>query len=317
MSYTISCINDGTTQQVLGGRTVGSIYTLVTQSESTFNITPAGATGPNRMFPLGIVDNSVSPQLWASPGPGVVESVKQVYGWNFSVLRNNQWAPVQRLGDLPVDVNVPTSIGFVSFDGSIRLFWRAENNRILLVQLENNPPTGDQAYQFYISTYNNVVRGKYNVLASSDGNNIPKQNIITKMNDNSIDRETILLDFTNFPDVVVTTNKLCSPTSVQYYKGYKISSTEFFLAENQTTIDIAKESGNLIPNFIVKKSFNREQAHIVQFKDKYLFISKETGISSTTLENINKINNNNGYPTMYPLRNAINCFNVNTKICPN
>ena len=89
----------------------------------------------------------------------------------------------------------------------------------------------------------------------------------------------------------------------------RISQTELFLTENRTNIDIAKESGNLKPNLIVKKSFNGSNAHIVQFNDIYWFISKESGISAASLEDINKIATSNGYPKMYPLRNAINCPN--------
>src|SRR5690606_37737367 len=96
-------------------------------------------------------------------------------------------------------------------------------------------------FKFYITPYINVITGKYNVLASSGNSANIMSNKIIKISDPNISRSTMLLDFTKFPDVTVTTSTLCSPISHQSYKGHKISPTEFFFTENQTNIDIALE----------------------------------------------------------------------------
>ena len=324
MSYTISSVANGVERQVLGGPSPGMLYEQVSLSSSIFNFTTDGKN-------WYIQDTSVNPPMFSYMGPDSL-LLTNISGspWTVFIFQNNTLTPIYNISDLPVGNGIPISIAYVGkttpggIDG---YFWwvtapSGDPNYPVRVLLDFStesvfPPFFPQDYyKFYLTTYNNVITGTYNILASSDNSaNIPNNNIITT-SDSNISRSTMLLDFTKFPDVTVTTSTLCSPISVQEYKGYKISPTEFFFAENQTTIDIALESGNMQPNFIVLKSFNKNHAHIVKFKDTYLFISKETGISATTLENINKIATNNGYTIMYPLRNAINCPNINSaNIC--
>ena len=320
MSYTISSVIDGVTRQLLGGYYPGALYQLVTQSSSVFNITTEG-------IDWIIQDESVNPPLFASyVSQGFLATDFSSSPWLIVVQSGETWVPISNISDLPVDKNIPIAIAYIvpSPVGALPTYkwWYANipptpqypiQINLYSSTVPNPPLTNEQYYMFYISTYNNVVTGSYNVLASSGSpttaTNIQKRKIISSAIDPNIGRESILLDFEKFPDVTVATSRLCSPLSVQTYKGYKISPTEFFFTENQTNIDIALESGNMQPNFIVLKSFNKNHAHFVKFKDSYLFISKESGISAATLENINTINNNNGYPTMYPLRNAINCPN--------
>ena len=292
MTYSISCIVNGTTKQILGGKNVESPYQLVTQSDSQFDF-KEGITGPNRPeYRLEILDYSLNPALIAFPYKNEILSGLYSYYWLIYYYENGKFIQISNKSQIPIDNNIPIGISTLQGMGN-ELWWRVVNGRLTLSQFVNND---DSSYKFYISRYDNMLTSSYNVLASSSS---------------TVNNENILLDFTNYPNMSVTTNKLCSPPSIQSYKCYKSSPTKYLFADNQTVIDIALESGNLTPNFIILKSFNNNHSHIVKFKNTYLYISKDKQISAETLSNINMINTKNGYSKMYPLHNVINC-NSNT-----
>lgn len=291
MTYSISCIINGTTNQLLAGKNIGSPYQLVTQSDSQFHF-EQGATGPHSPeYKIAIIDFSSTPPLEALPYNNVILSGNYFYDWLIYYYEKGQFIRILEKSEIPIDNNIPIGIS-TSQSINDNLWWRIVNGKLTLSPFDTND---DSSYKFYISTYSNLLTNSYNVLASST----------------SVINENMVLDFTTYPNIKVTTNRSCSPPSIQSYKGHKISPSKYLFAENQTVIDIALESGNLTPNFNILKSFNNNHSHIVKFKNTYLYISKDKQISAETLSNINRINTKNGYLNMYPLHNVINC-NSNT-----
>ena len=305
MLYTISSTINGVTSFILSGKNRGDPYTLVKESGSLFNIRKG--LGKYPCMPLSvpvtqIIDSDTG--LFAGSNGSIVISNESSSGWGLSYLDNNRWIYTDNVEEIPND-KTPVQISPLYYCGVNTQIWYVDGNSVKLETVQPPFQSNDPKYQFFISPYSNVV-GDYNVLSSSA---ISTNNIITTAN-SDINRRTMIFDFSNYPDLTVTSNELCSPTFIQSYKGHIVSPTELYLTENKTNIEIAVESGNIQPNFIVLKSFNKNHAHIVKFNDNYLFISKESGISAKTLEDLNKINATKGYPKMYPLRNAINCPNV-------
>lgn len=107
-----------------------------------------------------------------------------------------------------------------------------------------------------------------------------------------------------FVNLSINTITGCNNISNTTFSGKLLDNLSYYFTRTDLSLYIAEENNNLYPNFSIIKHFGTKGV-LIQFNDRYLFLSKYRCISQRSLYNLNKWGSNHNIPILFPLRNTV------------